>query len=150
MAASIAVMTMMITVTWMMRPTDSLAHDVVAHVNSESPSQPGFAPIDAGALQDVLRKSGVRAHLTSNEVIHEKTCLFRWHFVPHLVVQTSDGPITLVILPDEQVEKRARFQEGGLAGVILPASRGSIVVLARNETRVDEFAGRLQKARLGS
>ena len=79
-AAGVAVMITMITAAWMLRPSDSLAQDVVQHVNSESPSQTSFMPIDAGALQDVLRRSGIQAHITSNEVIHERTCLFRWRF----------------------------------------------------------------------
>jgi tRNA A37 threonylcarbamoyladenosine synthetase subunit TsaC/SUA5/YrdC len=49
----------------------------------------------------------------------------------HLVVATADGPVTLLLLPtDESSRRRSVVEADGLVAVALPASRGSIAIVA--------------------
>jgi hypothetical protein len=53
--------------------------------------------------------------------------------VPHLVVQTAMGPITVMVLVHDSVSK-APFDEEGYRGVIVPVpGHGSLAVLAQGE-----------------
>jgi len=52
--------------------------------------------------------------------------------VPHLVVQTANGPMTVMLLAHEKVSGRQEFSEGGFAGVLLPAGEGSVAVLMQD------------------
>jgi hypothetical protein len=47
------------------------------------------------------------------------------------VVQTAHGPLTVMILPHVTVTRREKFSEDGLNGILLPAGKGSVAVLAR-------------------
>jgi len=128
---------------WIFRPSDTLAHEVVLHVNHEAASWNSSTPVNAHDLQSVLGKSGVTLNVTSNDVTYVRTCYFRGHFVPHLVMSTTDGPVTLLALPDEHVQGRESFQEGGYSGVIVPTDHGSIAVLARAGANIDAVANKL-------
>lgn len=139
-ASVLAVATLSI---WIFRPTNTLAHEVVLHVDHEAASWNSSTPVDAQNLQGILAKSGVTLKVTSSDVTYARTCYFRGHFVPHLVMSTTEGPVTLLALPDEQVQARESFQEGGYSGVIVPAAHGSIAVLARNGANIDAVANKL-------
>ncbi len=144
LAASVLIAVTATMVVWFARPTDSLAHEIAVHVGGEPLSWDKTTPVDAAYLERVLRNGGVDSTVTSNEVVYAQTCLFRGHFVPHLVVQTASGPVTVMILPNEHVTRRQSFYEGGFAGVIVPVQQGSIAVLARGATNIDDIAGRMR------
>jgi glucose/arabinose dehydrogenase len=80
----------------------------------------------------VLRKSGV-ALAPGAVVTYAHSCWFRGQFVPHLVVQSASGPVTVMILPGEQVATRERFNEVPYSGVIAPIDGGSVAVLTRGQ-----------------
>ncbi len=130
---------------WLLRPTDALAREVVAHVKGEPDSWLGTLQVSPAALDHSLRNSGIGLDLTSNRIVYAQSCWFRGHYVPHLVVQTNRGPVTVLILRHEHLTAPDDFHEGGMTGVIVPAGDGSIAVLARGKTPVDDVAGELRQ-----
>jgi hypothetical protein len=126
---------------WLVRPSDTLAHDVVAHVQGEPNSWVSTEVVDVRALEELLHKAGVAdSSLTSQHVTYAQYCFFRGHFVPHLVLSTAQGPVTVMVLPDEHVSSRETFHESGYAGVIVPAPHGSLAVLSRGAASMDSLA----------
>jgi hypothetical protein len=84
-------------------------------------------------------------------VSYASSCLFRGHRVPHLVVQTSMGPVTVMVLVHESVSKAVPFDEEGYRGVIVPVpGHGSLAVLVHDKQAdlraVGEIAARVQGA----
>ena len=82
---------------------------------------------------------------------YAQSCQFRGHTVPHLVVQTAMGPVTVMVLPHDSVAKTVRFDEEGYRGVIVPvAGHGSLAVLARGPdadlVEVGKVAERVENA----
>jgi hypothetical protein len=130
---------------WLLRPTDSLAHEVVVHVVDEPDSWLAQQHISAQQIQAVLNHSGVALDITSERVTYAQSCFFRGHYVPHLVVQTAHGPATVLILKHEHVSSRRSFSEEGMSGVIVPDGAGSIAVLARGGEHPEELAGEMQR-----
>jgi hypothetical protein len=136
LAASVAILSVF--VIWALRPSDSLARDLVRHVEFESSS---WNAKDQGTLaREVLAKAGVTLDMQSDDITYAQTCPFRGHLVPHLVVKTPRGPVTVLILPNENVKDRTGFHEGGMTGVIAPAPHGSIAVLVQGNENIDSVA----------
>jgi hypothetical protein len=136
MAATLAV--------WLLRPTDTLARDVVGHVKGEPESWLSTHNVSAASIEQALTSSGVGLDLASDKIVYAQSCWFRGHYVPHLVVETTHGPATVLILRHEQVKARDDFHEGGMTGVIVPAGDGSIAVVARGHGQVDDVAAELR------
>jgi Protein of unknown function (DUF3379) len=137
MAAGLAV--------WVLRPTDTLARDVVMHVKGEPESWLSTHGVSAASIDHALKSSGIGLDLASDRIVYAQSCWFRGHYVPHLVIETTHGPATVLILRHEQVKARDDFREGGMTGVIVPAGDGSIAVLARGRGQVDEVAADLRE-----
>jgi hypothetical protein len=119
---------------WIVLPGASLAADVVAHMAGEPQAWrlTDVAVADA-ELNGVLRDSKLRLSAAAGIVSYAASCAFRGHRVPHLVVQTPSGPVTVMVLVHEPVSRATQFDEQGYRGTIVPMpSHGSIAVLMQD------------------
>ena len=143
LAASVAIVSVL--AVWVLRPIDTLAHDVVVHVEGEPMSWSSRQQVPPGAASEILAKAGVALDTSSDKVVYAQSCPFRGHKVPHLVVTTSRGPVTVLVLRYETVKKRVSFHENGMTGVITPAPHGSIAVLAKGDDNIDAVVAQMQQ-----
>ena len=142
LAASVAGVAVLAGLLWAGFPRDSLAADVVAHMAHEPDAWSTTAPLAAPEVARVLARSGLRLRPGAVEVTYASTCWFRARRVPHLVVRTATGPVTVMVLTGERLAARERFDEGGFRGVLVPAGAVSLAVLARDEADVESAAAR--------
>lgn len=143
LAASAVLATFAVFAVWLLRPSDTLAHDVVTHVQGEPDSWFATQQVSADELNHALSGAGVALHITSDKIVYAHSCFFHGHYVPHLVVQTAQGPATVMILRHEQVSGRRSFHESDMSGVIVPVEHGSIAVVARGRSEIGDLAGQL-------
>lgn len=144
LAASVLLVAVAMLGVWLLRPSDTLAHDVVVHVQHE-PGSWLATHVSSADIAAALRAAGVQLELSSDRITYAHSCWFRGHYVPHLVVQTAQGPTTVMILAHEHVVAARSFHEGGMTGVIVPSGAGSIAVLSRGTGSVAAVAGRMQQ-----
>jgi len=117
---------------WLLNPRDTFAAQVIDHVNGEAFSLVRTGqPADAAELEEILARAGIRLKPDAMLVSYAARCQFRGHAVPHLVVQTEHGPVTVLVLADEVVKSK-RIDEDGFEGVVVLAPRGSLVVLGQD------------------
>jgi len=146
LAASVLLAMVAVLGMWLLRPSDTLAREVVAHVQEEPESWLARQQVDAQSIDEALRGAGVKLGITSDRITYAQSCWFRGHYVPHLVVQTAQGPVTVMILRNQHVSARRAFQEQGMSGVIVPASQGSIAVLTQGGgANIDAVTAQLQQ-----
>jgi hypothetical protein len=145
LAASVLHAMLAVLAVWVLRPTDTLAREVVAHVQEEPESWLARQHVDAQSIDAALRVAGVKLDITSDRISYAQSCWFRDHYVPHLVVQTAQGPATVLILRNQHVSARRSFHEAGMSGVIVPAQHGSIAVLTRGGADTDAVAAQMQQ-----
>jgi hypothetical protein len=126
---------------WLVSTRDTLAHQAVEHAEGEA-----FAivrtdqSVASNELDAVLKRANLRLRPGAAPVSYASSCEFRGHIIPHLVVQTAHGPAVVLILTQEpSVTKAKRVNEDGYQGVIVPAPRGSLVVLG-HDIPADEVA----------
>lgn len=140
LAASVAGVAILVGLLWTALPRESLASAAVDHMSHEPDAWLTTSELPGDEIERVVSESGVRLEPGRLQVTYARQCWFRGHFVPHLVVQTHDGPVTVLLLPAERVARRTAFHEGGYRGTLIPAGRGSIAVLARDDASIDEVA----------
>jgi len=116
---------------WIASPRPSLAREVIGHVAHEPDAMSGTAPIAQATLAGVLDPEGTRLRPGLGDVTFAMRCVFEGHVVPHLVVRTARGPVTVLLLRHRSVSERVELAEQGYAGVVLPAPRGSIAIVGQ-------------------
>jgi hypothetical protein len=152
MAASVLLAVVVAGALWLSAPGPSLAADVVTHMAGEPAAwRRTDVPVPSAELQEVLHDSHLRFGNGADLVSYAQSCKFRGHHVPHLVIQTESGPVTVMVLVHEHVPKTVRFGEQGYRGVIVPvAGHGGLAVLTRGPAAdletIERIAARVQGA----
>lgn len=134
MAASLLLALVAAAGVWLTLPQRSLAAAVVAHMAGEPDAwRLTDVPVPDADLNEVLKDSRLRLKPAAGVVSYASSCSFRGHKVPHLVVQTQSGPVTVMVLVHEAVRNPQQFDEQGYRGTIVPVpGHGSIAVLMRD------------------
>lgn len=107
---------------------------------------PASTVVPRDRLVAVLDRGGARLQDDVGDVSHAGLCLFRGRLVAHLVVQTPRGPVTVMLLPREKVQRPVLFSEGGFHGVLLPVEDGSIAILGNPEQSLEPVEQRFVNA----
>jgi Protein of unknown function (DUF3379) len=133
LAASVLLGAAIVGGVWLSLPQPSLAAAVVAHMAGEPEAWQRTEAVPQPELADVLKDSKLHLKPDAGIVSYASSCAFRGHRVPHLVVQTSSGPVTVMVLVHESVRQVTQFDEQGYRGTIVPVpGHGSIAVLMRD------------------
>ena len=117
-----------------------LALELVAHLDHEPQAlRASTIPVSERNLAKVV--STGRATLDSNVglVTYARSCEINGKTVPHLVIQGKFGPVTVLLLPDEQVKSAVPVNGNGISGVILPVGDGSIAIIGDREEDLEEM-----------
>lgn len=141
MAASVLVTVLVgVMALWLLTPRESFAQEAITHMKHEQFSMVRTSEaVDDDRLQEILAAARLRLKPGAPRVSYAQTCEFRGQLIPHLVVQTEQGPATVLVVTDAPTQQREQINEDGVQGVILPAPRGVIVVLGE-DTPVDAVA----------
>ena len=147
LAGSILAGVLVGTLLWHGGSRNSLEDDLLSHIEAEAEATVGsIGQVDADTVARVLERNGIRLGAEAGVVRYARNCRFRGRKVPHLVLQTEVGSVTLLVLRDEQVEVPASFTGRGLSGRIMPAGPGSIAVVGTAGTDFDQVAARTVSA----
>jgi hypothetical protein len=140
MAASLVAGVLVATTLWLSYPGPTLAAEVIGHVASDPAALMAGQPLPEQAVTEVLQPSHVRLRPDMGTVTFAMRCEFEGHVVPHLVVQTDRGPVTVLLLLHRSVGAATRIEEGGYFAVVLPAPRGSIAIVGRDAAGIEAIA----------
>lgn len=148
LAASIVGGVLVGSLLWVGGPRTSLAEDLVRHMGHEPEAMAVTSKAaDPAEVSAVLERAAVRLTPGIGTVSYASTCRFHGEKVPHLVVQTAAGPMTVMVLRHEKVAAATDFDEDGYAGTIVPAGPGSIAVIGRAPTAdLDQVARQVRDA----
>ncbi len=111
-------------------PASPLGDSIVAHIVHEPHLLVPSAQIMARPkLTGVLERAGVELTGDPGPVTYAGLCEFRGHLVPHMVVQGTSGPVTVLVLPNESIGGPVTIDKDGFQGTIVPVKGGSIAVV---------------------
>jgi len=121
-------------------PRASIAREVIGHVEHEQGAMEATTPLAPAALAEVLHPDGTRLRPGAGDVTFAARCDFDGHVVPHLVVKTPQGPVTVLMLRHRNLDEPLQLSESGYVGVVLPAPRGSIAIVGEGIADIDGVA----------
>jgi hypothetical protein len=127
-------------------PRTSLAREVIDHIAHEPGTMNSLVPVAPGALAGVLDPEGTRLRSGLGDVTFAARCVHDGHVVPHLVVRTPEGAVTVLLLRHREIDAPVQIAEQGFSGVVLPAPRGSIAVVGQGVKDLDGIAQKVFEA----
>jgi hypothetical protein len=144
LAAALALAAVLVATFLTVYPRDALAHAVAMHVDNEPQEFSSSAPEDPAGLAKVMTDAGLQMLPGGPSVSYARSCPLRGHTVPHLVVQSAQGPVVVLVMTHETVPARRAFSDHGYHGVLVPAARGSLAVLTSDKQNLDEIVAAVE------
>lgn len=118
----------------------SLADQVVAHLDHETFSRViSDVAVPERTLDSVVSKDVAELDRGVGLITYARSCVINGRSIPHLVVQGKNGPITLLLMPDEPVAAAVPLAGKAINGVILPVGNGSIAIIAERDEPLHEI-----------
>lgn len=133
MATSVVVAAVGAVLLWTVHASDSLAQELFTHVSLEPKSWTLTDAAPPETIQKVMQRAHLELTRGQDRVVFARTCFVHGHLVPHLVVRTAQGPVAVVVMPDEPASANRSFHVGNVTGLVLPAPRGSIAVFTQQD-----------------
>jgi hypothetical protein len=117
----------------------SLAEEVVAHLDHEPRALRVLTtPVSTRTLNNVVG-SDVADLGGVGLITYARTCPIHGKQVPHLVIQGAKGPITLLLMPDEEIDGPVTLTGEGIKGVIIPVGHGSIAIIGDRDEILESY-----------
>ena len=117
-----------------------LAAEILAHVDHEPWAMEATdVSVTNERITDVMAANSGTMDGNIGLVSYAQSCIINGKQIPHLVIQTTDGPVTLLLLPEEMVSMPVKLDGKGISGVILPVGDGSIALVSERNFDVDEL-----------
>ena len=124
-----------------------LAHEAIAHVEAEPQSFRIRNPYPHAELVALLAAQGLRLSGDVGQVTYLQHCPLGESVGEHLVLDTPEGQVTLLLLPrDDKRLRAAEVNDRGRAAVAAPAPRGSLAVVADSGETARAIARRIVPA----
>lgn len=118
---------------------DALAEEVLAHVYHEPGALvPSNVQVTDDVLYEVVPANVAELDRNAGLITYAETCPINGKDVPHLIIQGQQGPITIMLLPDEKISEAISLNDENSHGVILPVGDGSIAIIGSRDEKLEE------------
>lgn len=125
-------------------PERSLAEQVIAHMDHEAASRVVTdVAVPERTLNAVVSNRVARMGPGIGLVTYARSCVINGKTIPHLVVQGENGPITLLLMPDEPVDSAVPLEGESITGIILPVGDGSVAIVGERDQDIRAIGNRV-------
>lgn len=116
----------------------TIEEQVLAHLDHE----PGAlrvtdVPVPAERLARVVPSNVATMNDKVGLITYAQACNINGKSVPHLVIQGERGPVTILLMPGENIAAARSIDGNGIQGVILPVGDGSIAIIGERDEPLD-------------
>ena len=126
---------------------DDLVVQILEHMDHEPwAMEVTNVSVTEDRLDQVFDESGGTMEGELGLVTYAESCIINGRRIPHLVIQGENGPVTMLMLPEEQVSSPVPIDGEGIQGVILPFGgdgEGSIALIGERDFDAERLKNRV-------
>lgn len=120
--------------------TPNLEQVVLQHVNDELHHLDDRYDLSIKQVNSMLHDHGSQlTALPGRKINYAGACQIRRTKGAHLVVDAASGPITVLFMPGEFVERRSQLQDRRFRGVIIPTRQGSMAIVGEDPQQIEQL-----------
>ncbi len=117
---------------------ESLGAEVLAHLDHEPAAlRVTDTPVSAERLSRALPVDVAVLDRERALITYASPCIINGNRVPHLVVQGQQGPVTILLMPEEAIAETIPLEGDNVYGLIVPVGGGSIAIIANHGEPLD-------------
>jgi hypothetical protein len=140
LAAGIVLLSLIGVGSWLQVKRDALFTEVIKHADNERDVMVvSDKRVKLEKLQKTLAKAGARLN-GELPVSVARTCKIRGAVAPHLIMQTPDGVVAVLLLTNEKLYLPHSSEKQGYRAELVPVGDHSIAVIGTSEEAVEQGA----------
>jgi len=138
-AASI-VLTTSIVASFLYFDSPSLISEIaLAHVNNELHHLQDRKNIQLAQLNQIISPFNMKMNASPQRIHYAGTCKIRHSTGVHIVIEGNKAPLTVLLMPGEQVNERLTINDKDFKGIIIPVNHGSIAIIGDKQEDLNAF-----------
>lgn len=140
--AATVLLTLFVALVWTATSRDraTLIADILKHAEKErSVFVASSKRVANPKVEAALKKAGAEL-IAELPVSIARICKVRGNVAPHLIVQTRDGAVHVMVLSEERFWRSHSFAQAGYHGRLVPQGKHAFALVGTNEAAVDEAA----------
>ena len=123
-----------------------LAQNVLYHINDEARHLHEPGPVSTQRVHAVLARFGAELGGDIGQIRFVAECVMRNRTGVHLIINGQLGPVTVFLMPGEQIPAVMPVESDRLQGEIVPAHWGALAVVGEQGEPIDAIATRVAHA----
>ncbi|MBC8025199.1 MAG: DUF3379 family protein [Steroidobacteraceae bacterium] len=140
--AATVLLTLFVALIWTATSRDraTLIADILKHAGKErSVLVASSKRVANPKIEAALKKAGAEL-IADLPVSIARICKVRGNVAPHLIIQTRDGAVHVMVLSEERFWRSHSFAQDGYQGKLIPQGKHAFAVIGTSEAAVDEAA----------
>ena len=123
-----------------------LSEEFVALVKGAPYALVASKPVSSGDISAALGPAGLDLDGNIGAVTYAGRCLVRGQLSGHIVVQGDTAPVTVFLISEQLVSRRATIRTDHYSGVVLPQGSGTIVIVSAPGEALEKLELRVRSA----
>lgn len=112
-------------------------NDVVAHILDHVEEDPELmtafkVPDSQQDLQKLFLAVGASLNEPIDQMSYAGECVLKGQKGLHVVIQDRQGPVTIIVLPGQQLDSMVAFEASGYQGELVPVKGGVVAIVGNN------------------
>ncbi len=140
--AATVLLTLFVALIWTATARDraTLIADILKHAEKErSVFVASSKRVENPKIEAALKKAGAEL-IADLPVSIARVCKVRGNVAPHLIIQTRDGAVHVMVLSEERFWRSHSFVQDGYQGKLVPQGKHAFAVIGTSEAAVEEAA----------
>lgn len=118
-----------LTIALWQRQVIELDDEIVAYIVDDLAPRNSVITIQNSQVQNLFESVGITLNGDLGTVIYAERCYIREQVSLHLVLNGSKGPVTVIVMPEQPLEKSIPIKHATLNGIIVPCPKGSMAII---------------------
>jgi hypothetical protein len=138
--AATVLLTLFVALIWTATSRDraTLIADILRHAEKErSVFVESSKRVENPKIEAALKKAGAEL-IADLPVSIARICKVRGNVAPHLIIQTRDGAVHVMVLSEERFWRSHSFAQDGYQGKLVPQGKHAFAVIGTSEAAVEE------------
>ena len=127
-------------------PQGSLENAVLAEILGEPEALARTDVVEASVVKNLVAPLGVELQGDLGPITHASLCAVRAKVAAHLVIKGTKAPVTLLLMPGQEVNARSPIEQDYLVGVLVPIRGGSMAIVGAGGEPLDRIEARVRSA----
>ncbi len=114
-----------------------LAQSVLRHVIDDTHALNVQMNVPKTNIDTMLTSYGGKLNGPIGHVSFLGHCIIGGHTGIHIVIQTSHGAVTVLLLPSQNIDKPSTLNDRQLRGIVYPSKKGSIAIISEAQEAIE-------------